>query len=96
MLSCFLLTKALKNAKKVKQEKKPAARVFGLVLKFLGYIVWPVFLMTFTKVLLNTPLWVVRSYVPDLYFIIILSALLAVAGGIINLFEYFFSRMNSD
>ena len=92
-LSCFMLIKAIvsKHNKAEKQEIKKVRRVIGIILNILGYVVWPVFLLTFTKALINTPLWVVKSYVPDFYCIIWLSAFLAVAGGIIKLFLYFFS-----
>ena len=49
----------------------------------LGYAVWPLVLLLFTKLCFDTPLWVVRSYVPDLFFVIITCVLLTLAGGII-------------
>jgi len=55
------------------------------VLCILCYLVWPLFLLTFTKLLLSTPLWVVRLFVPDFYGVIIVSALIAIAGGLTSL-----------
>ena len=53
------------------------------------FLVWPLFLLTFTKLLLSTPLWVVRLFVPDFYGVIIVSAVIAFAGGLIRLFRKF-------
>lgn len=53
------------------------------------FLVWPLFLLTFTKLLLSTPLWVVRLFVPDFYGVIIASALIALAGGLIRLIRKF-------
>ena len=55
------------------------------VLSILCFLVWPLFLLTFSKLLLSTPLWVVRLFVPDLYGVIIASALIAFAGGLVRL-----------
>ena len=49
------------------------------------YLIWPLFLLTFTNLLFATPLWVVRLFVPDFYGVIIASALIAFAGGILRL-----------
>lgn len=53
------------------------------------FLVWPLFLLTFTKLLLSTPLWVVRLFVPDFYGVIIVSAVIAFAGGLIKLLRKF-------
>ena len=53
------------------------------------FLVWPLFLLTFTKLLLSTPLWVVRLFVPDFYGVIIASAVIALAGGLIRLLRKF-------
>ena len=55
------------------------------VLCIICYLVWPLFLLTFTNLLFATPLWVVRLFVPDFYGVIIASALIAFAGGILRL-----------
>lgn len=55
------------------------------VLSIICYLVWPLFLLTFTNLLFATPLWVVRLFVPDFYGVIIASALIAFAGGILRL-----------
>ena len=51
------------------------------------YIIWPLLLLFFTKIFVQTPLWVVQLFVPDLFIIIIISVILAAAGGIIKLIK---------
>ena len=58
-------------------------KVRKLVLRILCFIIWPIFLLTFTRLLLNTPLWVVRLFVPDFYGVILASALIALFGGFV-------------
>ncbi len=58
-------------------------KVRKLVLRILCFIIWPLFLLTFTRLLLNTPLWVVRLFVPDFYGVILTSALIALFGGFV-------------
>ena len=70
LLSLFLLVRAFAK------RRKP-------LLMVLGYAVWPLVLLLFTKLCFDTPLWVVRSYVPDLFFVIVACVLLTLAGGII-------------
>ena len=41
-------------------------------------------MLSFTKLFVDTPLWVVKLFVPDLYIIIWVSVILAVSGGIIK------------
>ncbi|MBQ2529785.1 MAG: hypothetical protein II547_05990, partial [Treponema sp.] len=62
-------------------------RVVKIILGILGYLVFPLFLLTFTKILLDTPLWVVRLFVPDLYIVLLVSASLAFIGGIVKVFR---------
>jgi CubicO group peptidase (beta-lactamase class C family) len=68
------------------------------VLCLICFLVWPLFLLTFTRLLLNTPLWVVKLFVPDLCYVIIASAVIAFAGGIFRLVKIIsdkrFSRLN--
>ena len=58
-------------------------KVRKIVLRIICFIIWPIFLLTFTRLLLNTPLWVVRLFVPDLYYVIIASAVIALIGGFV-------------
>ena len=64
-------------------------KVRKTVFRIICFLVWPLFLLTFTRLLLNTPMWVVRLFVPDLYYVIIVSAVIAFAGGLIRLFRKF-------
>lgn len=58
-------------------------KVRKLVLRIICFIIWPIFLLTFTRILLNTPMWVVGLFVPDLYYVIIASAVIALIGGFV-------------
>lgn len=81
-LSLFILIKAIKT----KDGTKPAgtAKVKAVIFNAAAYILWPLLLLSFTKLFVDTPLWVVRQFVPDLYFVILLSAAMALTGGIIK------------
>ena len=72
LLSLFLLGRAFAR------RRKP-------LLMVLGYAVWPLFLLLFTKLCFDTPLWVVRSFVPDLFCVIVACVLLSLSGGVISL-----------
>ena len=80
--SLFILIKAIKT----KDETKPAgaAKVKAVIFNAAAYILWPLLLLSFTKLFVDTPLWVVRQFVPDLYFVILISAAMALTGGIIK------------
>ena len=54
------------------------------VLMPLGYLIYPLFLLYAAEIFVRTPLWTVKSYVPDLFFVIILGVCLSVAGGIVR------------
>ena len=54
------------------------------VLHILGCVIWPVFLLTFSKILIDTPLWVIKSFVPDFYYVILTSSILAITGGLVR------------
>ena len=71
-LSVFILIMALKAKMK-------------LVFSILGCLVWPALLLSFAPLFASTPLWVVRLYVPDLYFILFAGAVIAFTGGIVRL-----------
>ncbi len=64
-------------------------RAFGRrrkpVLMLLGHAVWPLFLLVFTKLFFDTPLWVVRSFVPDFFWVIVVCVILSLAGGAVCL-----------
>ena len=85
-LSLFLLIKAIKT-QSVDSSKQESIRkrIVKIILNILGYILWPLFLLTFTKLLFANPLWIVKAFVPDFYGVIIASALLAGSGGVIKL-----------
>ena len=81
-LSLFFLIKAIKNKDGIKPAG--AAKVKAVIFNAAAYILWPLLLLSFTKLFVDTPLWVVRQFVPDLYFVILISAAMALTGGIIK------------
>ncbi len=87
-ISIFILIKAIKGKKS--QTAARARRILKISLSLLSYLVWPILLLTFTKLFIDTPLWVVRSFVPDLYVILLLSSSFAFAGGVIKLLRKLF------
>lgn len=82
-LSLIIFIRAVKSRHAVSRGKK--RRVVKIILGILAYVLFPLFLLTFTKVLLDTPLWVVRLFVPDLYIVLLVSACLSFVAGIIKL-----------
>ena len=81
-LSLFIFIRAFKSRRIKSQGKK--RRIGKIILGILAYLLFPLFLLTFTKILLDTPLWVVRLFVPDLYGVLLLSACLSFLGGIVK------------
>lgn len=69
-----------------------------IVLRIICFLIWPLFLLTFTRLLLNTPMWVVRLFVPDLYYVIIVSAVISLVAGFVLQIKIIsdkrFSRLN--
>ena len=82
-LSLLILIKAIK----AKDGIKPAgaAKAKAVIFNAAAYILWPLFLLTAIKIFFDTPLWVVRQFVPDLYFVILISAAFAFTGGIFRI-----------
>lgn len=81
-LSLFIFIRAFKSRRIKSQGKK--RRIGKIILGIFAYLLFPLFLLTFTKILLDTPLWVVRLFVPDLYGVLLVSACLSFAGGIVK------------
>lgn len=73
-LSLLILLKPVKPVRPWRAKK--------IVLMISAYIVWPLLLLSFTKLFFDTPLWVVKSYVPDLFWVIVASIVLSVSGAI--------------
>ena len=86
LLSLFVLLEAIK----AKPDSTDKPKVKSIVLHILGCLIWPVFLLTFSKILIDTPLWVIKSFVPDLYCVILSSSLLAITGGLVRAAKYLF------
>ena len=79
-VSLFILIKAIKTKDGIKPVG--AAKVKAVIFNVAAYVLWPLFLLTAIKIFVDTPLWVVRQFVPDLYFVILISAAMALTGGI--------------
>lgn len=75
-LSILILYKAIKS--------KLGFTVKKIICGITGYILWPLLLLSATKLFANTPLWVVRLFVTDLYIIIVTSAICSFGAGIIR------------
>lgn len=74
--SIFILYKAIKS--------KPGFSVKKIICGIIGYILWPLLLLSATKLFADTPLWVVRLFVTDLYIIIVASAICSFGAVIIR------------
>ncbi|MBP5329515.1 MAG: beta-lactamase family protein [Spirochaetaceae bacterium] len=88
LFSLFILIKAILKKKDGTSKNKAKS----IILSLLGYLVFPLFLVTFTKIFFGTPLWVVKSYVPDLYCVIIVSLIFAITGGILKGTKLIFNK----
>ena len=75
-LSILILYKAIKS--------KPGFTVKKIICGITGYILWPLLLLSATKLFANTPLWVVKLFVTDLYIIIVTSAICSFCAGVIR------------
>ncbi len=74
--SIFILIRSIKTKRRI-----------SIIFAVSCYIIWPLLLIFFTKIFIQTPLWVVQLFVPDLYIIIILSVILSVVAGIIKVIK---------
>ena len=72
----IILRKAIKSTKGFSIKK--------VICGIIGYIIWPLLLLTFTKIFFDTPLWIVRLFVTDLYIINVISIIIAFSAGIIR------------
>ena len=80
MFSVFLLIKAFRGNRK--NYGKGGAR--KIILALLGYVIWPLLILFCTQIFFGTPLWVVKSYVPDLYLTILAGSVLSIFGGVVK------------
>ena len=60
------------------------------------HVALPTALLVFPRVLLGTPLWVVRDFVPDLFLVLMCSAILLYAGGVCKFLWLLHSRSGRD
>ena len=81
MFSVFLLIKAFRGNRK----KYGKGGVRKIILAVLGYVVWPLLILFCTQIFFETPLWVVKSYVPDLYLTILTGSALSIFGGAVKI-----------
>ncbi|MBP5384013.1 MAG: serine hydrolase [Lachnospiraceae bacterium] len=74
------------------QKRRPFGIISELIVLHAGL---PLFLLLLTFLFMKTPLWVVKAFVPDLFTVIIASACLLFAGGIIKLYYFSVLRKNN-
>ncbi len=86
LISVPVLIRALKAKRK--------SRVRNFIALILWSLVWPIFLLYLTQIFFKTPLWVVKSYVPDLYVTIITCSLISFFGGFVRLGKMLSGKCN--
>lgn len=64
-------------------KKKDKYNRKDVVFMILKYVLWPFALLSFSTIFARMPLWVVKSYVPDLFFVIVVSSVLSFSGIIV-------------
>ena len=67
---------------KIRISNGKIATKIGLLL--ILHLLLPVFILMLSKIFFDTPLWVVRAFVPDMFFAVIVSSCLLFLGGIIK------------
>lgn len=77
--SIFILFRAVKS-----KSESTEKRVLKIICRITGYLIWPLFLLSFSALLFETPLWVVKLFVPDLFMVIVAGAVISFAAGIIK------------
>ena len=82
LLSVFILIKGIKC--RSMKHQSTVKKGLKISLNILGFIVWPFLLLTFTKLFIDTPLWVVKQFVPDFYGVLLTGAALAFTGGVVK------------
>ena len=63
---------------------KTGKLAFKITALILLHLILPVFILLLPQIVFSTPLWVVCSFVPDMFTTIVVSATLLFAGGIIK------------
>ena len=86
LFSGFLLWNAIRTKKNLK------GNIVQWILMLILNVAFPTFILNFTELLLDTPLWVVKSYVNDLWWVLIISAALAYLGGVVKVLKRITSR----
>ena len=75
LLSVFILIKSL--------HPKQCGRTKKIIMHILAWCIWPLFLFTIVPLAFKTPLWVVKSYVPDLFIVLVCGIVLSLAGAVV-------------
>ena len=58
--------------------------IFKVTKLILLHLFLPVFIILLSRLFFSTPLWVVKAFVPDMFFVVMISSLLLFIGGIIK------------
>ncbi len=77
------------------KKKLKAASGKSIILLCVVHLILPTLILLIPR-FLNAPLWVARYYVPDLFIVLITSAILLYAGGIIKLIIYCKVRVKEE
>ena len=78
VLPFVLLKRYIKSLQKDKHRR-------NIIRLIVVHAVLPIGLLLLTQICFGTPLWVVRAFVPDLFFVIIISAALLLCSGFTKL-----------
>lgn len=77
--STFILIKSIRQRKNsFKGSKK------NIIHSIIEYIVWPVFLLLLPRIIAATPMWVVKSFVPDMFYTLIAGVVLSLTGLLVR------------
>lgn len=67
---------------------KPKSRIIKITFALLGYVIYPLILLFGAKIAFQTPLWTIRLFVPDLFFVIVTGTTLCLLGAAIKIFTF--------
>ncbi|MBR1639066.1 MAG: serine hydrolase [Treponema sp.] len=88
LVLAFSLLIFIKSIRPVKPAQSAVPRVKKILLRLVFWGLWPLFLLLIVPLAFHTPLWVVKSYVPDLFFVLLAGSLLPFAGALLTYCRY--------
>lgn len=81
-IGAFVLFKSIKIKKR--------NLIFQIIFCIFGYLIYPLFLLYCSQLFFLTPLWTVKLFVPDLFFVIVTSIILCCCGVILRIINFFY------